>query len=312
LAAAAGFVDVVGIKLGMSARDALAALKADNAAFNDSNILIGYLPSKADYLKGNRNSGAMIGATARAASPQTGTEQVAIEFSYPPGESYVVSVARTIVFGRGQQPTAENLVAGLRKKYGAETIAQTPRGAAVAQSLTWICDAQGKSVASTQLPNQTACSATMEEPPKGANLDDELASLAANPRLSQQIEQYTGGNDPCKDYTAVVASLGPSTGAGLATSLQVKVMSRPCCEAHGPGCSPTRRSPPTRRLLRQLLNSRRSRCLSERSIPPTFTGIAPCDSSWDAQSKNLSALRRLFVAHVVPTVCVGRPEAFRI
>lgn len=230
VAASAGFVDVVGIKLGMEPNDALAALKAANSGFTDSNIVIGYLPSKADFQQGNRDSGAIVSVAANVTSAQAGSEQVAIDFSYPPSPGYVVSVARTMTFASGQQPLADNLIAGLRKKYGAETFGQMPKGAAVAQSLTWIFDAQGKLISAGQLPNQnqTLCAATVQEPPKGQDLEDELNTLAANPQLPQQIQQYTGGtNDPCKDYTVVVATTGPQTGAGLATSLQVKVTSHP-------------------------------------------------------------------------------------
>jgi len=147
MAASAGFVDILGIKPGMTADQAIAALKAVNP-----NIKIAIMRSQAnwDYMAGltddsRTDSKKLWVYGIQATAPPTGAgapETIFVSLTAPPNPPLVYGVARTAVtFRQGAMPTIENLVAGLRNKYGEENYYE-PTGV----ELQWVFDSHGQPV----------------------------------------------------------------------------------------------------------------------------------------------------------------------
>lgn len=151
LAASAGFVDVVGIKPGMSGEQAMTALKAANAKFK---IDVLRSPTRWDYLARLTDDSSadpskqwVIGLQANA--PFVGNvipETINVGMTTHPNPPFVYLVSRTVTFQDGAMPTAENMLAGLRKKYGPESY---PVPAATGEGfpdVRWVFDLKGQLV----------------------------------------------------------------------------------------------------------------------------------------------------------------------
>jgi hypothetical protein len=197
MAASAGFVDILGIKPGMRGEQAIAALKAVNP-----NMKIEILRSQAnwDYMAGltedSRTDPKKLWAYGiQATAPVTGPgapETIFVSLTAPPNPPLVYGVARNYVsFRQGAMPTIENLVAGLRKKYGEENYYE-PTGV----ELEWVFDSQGQPVSGR--PGReiaTHC--------KGMFLNPEVPDL----RGGRELLNRTGGafvlpqGDPRKLHT---------------------------------------------------------------------------------------------------------------
>jgi hypothetical protein len=113
LAGRLGFLDVAGIKLGMSAAEAIAALKALNSSFE---ISIGRTCPNTQTCDDSVSPIHGI----RAADDRT-YEQVLVEITPPPSRGFVSAISRRLQFDQGSQPPVESVVESLRKKYGPET-----------------------------------------------------------------------------------------------------------------------------------------------------------------------------------------------
>jgi hypothetical protein len=152
-AASAGFIDVLDIKLGMPAESAVATLKANNPRSTITLIRTG------DYEKTwNRE----IAEDPKRkwvyeidVQPSVVTDdKISVRLSLPPGKQVVESVTRFKFF---QAPVAvENIVAGLRKKYGRETagptgVTRTLYDTPTDKALVWIYDPQGKQLNSADV-----------------------------------------------------------------------------------------------------------------------------------------------------------------
>ena len=136
IAAKAGFLDVVGIKLGMSAKEAVAALKAHNAGFKPYPITL------REY---EAIPGVVMTPVLYAPNPggpnATSGDDFNLVLTYAPNEAFVWGIVRNMGFGRVEdRPTVENTLAGLRQKYGQESIRESD------SRLIWIYDAQGQQV----------------------------------------------------------------------------------------------------------------------------------------------------------------------
>jgi len=136
LAANAGYLDVVGVKLGMSTKDALAAVKAHNPALSlESKGKLEYealpgmvmMPVLANTQNANEPSDPSI-------------EYLGLLLTYAPNEAFVYGVWRDVSFGRPEnRPTIDYVVNGLRKKYG-------PESAKEDSLLIWLFDGQRQQV----------------------------------------------------------------------------------------------------------------------------------------------------------------------
>jgi hypothetical protein len=149
LATSAGFIDILGIKLGMPAEQALATLKGNYPA---SKIT---LERTRDYesawynLERDNPSHQWV---FRIDVDSNGIgDKISIGLSLPPNKQVVHAISRETFL---KEPVAvENIVAGLRKKYGQETYGVDYRMGesltifdGAAKNLLWIYDAQGSRV----------------------------------------------------------------------------------------------------------------------------------------------------------------------
>src|SRR5215831_9965810 len=123
IATAGRFVDVGGVKLGMSPDETQAALKELNPVFRftpqfvddweyDAGLVS--IPSKDPKkrwltgIQGNARDGDRY-------------EQFTVRFTTPPSRPFVFSMERQVDFPQQGMPTIENMVSGLLKKYGPES-----------------------------------------------------------------------------------------------------------------------------------------------------------------------------------------------
>ena len=147
IASSAGFIDIVGIKLGMTPEQAFAAVKAFNPQM------------KIDIVKTRVESpdapGQYTAVPQYAVAHTVGkppypnypvpfrladgsADVIVIEFTLPPSPPLVGKVVRETTFPLGQPVVASNLVEALHKKYGQELMSDS--------GLVWVFDAAGKPI----------------------------------------------------------------------------------------------------------------------------------------------------------------------
>jgi hypothetical protein len=142
IAAKAGFVDVVGIKLGMPVRDAVAAIKKHNQRLQVSTpnpFRFNSLPNVT--FAGNVTAQVMDGSS---------HETIQMYVTMPPNQDVVWYVQRTIEFDRNSRPSESNVLASLRQKYGPEHGRMDPINTQPLSQLYWMFDANGKPVPEQQ------------------------------------------------------------------------------------------------------------------------------------------------------------------
>jgi hypothetical protein len=145
LAATAGFIDILDIKLGMPAETAMAMLKKEHPGAKIS------LERTRDYESlwynvERPNPNHLWVSTIDLVDDGTG-EKIFVGLTLPPTKQVVQAVGRELFF---KQPVGvENIVAGLRKKYGPETYGVDSKLGPVAafdgmeKRLLWVFDTQG-------------------------------------------------------------------------------------------------------------------------------------------------------------------------
>lgn len=138
LAASLGFVDVVGVKLGMSPKEAVAAIKA-----HDPNLKIETLTVRLEDPSGPAGNFTRVPYSMNAHSinhdPLKGpVEYIAMQFTTPPNHPVVAKIVRYTAFTAGQPVQASNLLDALRKKYGQDNYVP------VGSHRAWVYDSAGK------------------------------------------------------------------------------------------------------------------------------------------------------------------------
>ena len=134
IAAKAGFLDVVGIKLGMPMKDALAVVKARSADFKmEPKVRLEF-----ESLPGVVMTPVLVG---QSKTPDQSMEGIGLLLTYAPNEAFVYSVWRDVWFGKMEsRPPVDTIVTGLRKKYGPESVRHEDT------LLLWLYDAQQQQV----------------------------------------------------------------------------------------------------------------------------------------------------------------------
>ncbi len=136
IAAQAGFLDVVGIKLGTPAKEAIEGLKAFNKNFK----IMSHTLREYEALPGvvmTPHIEAAYQPTNREGNP----EHISLMLTYSPNEAFVWGISRNTSFGtEAQRPTVNTFVDGLRKKYGNESTKYLDT------RLIWVFDDQGQQV----------------------------------------------------------------------------------------------------------------------------------------------------------------------
>jgi hypothetical protein len=135
IAASIGFVDIVGIKLGMTPQQAVAAVKAYNP-----NLKIETLTARLEHPS---NAGSFVRVpqsidayTANVRQDLGPVEWIAMQFTMPPSPPLLAKVQRYTGFVASQPVMASNLLQSLRKKYGQENYTALTTG--------WVYDSNGK------------------------------------------------------------------------------------------------------------------------------------------------------------------------
>ena len=192
IAAKAGFLDLVGIKLGMPVKEAVDALKAHNAGFKPApNILYEY-----EALPGVVMTPELVAPNPAGPTALAG-DYFNLFVTYAPNEAFLWGIVRNLGFGRqDNRPTVENTLAGLRKKYGPESTRQ-PGG----ERLIWIYDAQGQQVMGAKADDiYSKCSQTWAVNSGGEsgggnrpNANHELSNSIFDQQLKQGYYYGTGG-----------------------------------------------------------------------------------------------------------------------
>lgn len=137
IAARAGFLDLVGIKLGMPAKDAQAALQAHNVAVKITPLTL----YQYEALPGVVLTPVLYAPNPGGPNASSG-DDFNLLVTYAPNEPVVWGIVRSMGFGTNDtRPPVDATLAGLRQKYGPESTRQ-PGG----DRLIWIYDAQGKQV----------------------------------------------------------------------------------------------------------------------------------------------------------------------
>jgi hypothetical protein len=129
-------LDVVGIKLGMPVKTAVATMKANNPRLNvqeDTFQLEGF-----DQV--------VLSSIVAAVSGEAGkdTERFELGISMPPSPQVVWGIRRTYTYAPQNLPSMDLTVAALRKKYGQENIPADPDPRNLTKSMIWVVDSQGR------------------------------------------------------------------------------------------------------------------------------------------------------------------------
>jgi len=141
LAASSGFVDVFGVKLGMTLDQAIAAIKAGNPGLQ-IDIHDGYLKVFLATDQQVQVHRGLIAHTARGRNPSFyfgpdgSFEVIGVQVAFPPGPQSVEIVSRYINFANNAPVARATIVAALRQKYGEATTE--------GNRLSWIYDNAGK------------------------------------------------------------------------------------------------------------------------------------------------------------------------
>lgn len=211
--ASAASIDVLGVRLGMTAAEAAKVARSANSSYQ----LTTGQPFRFDVLP---NVGFNEIATLRAPqSPdgKVGQDGLDIRLTQPPNTPLVYHVARNKQFGEPERPTVANLIAGLREKYGREDVVNpSPTEPGVEWRMAfWIYDANGQHLPKAQAQQVvTGCSQMWET--------QYLQQL----QVPANRNGFRAGNGTdCGNHIAVRVTLFPSnqfTGApGLATQFNV-------------------------------------------------------------------------------------------
>jgi hypothetical protein len=190
LAGAAGFIDIVGIKLGMPVRDAVQAVRAANA---DMKVY----PVDIARLEALPQTELTASAFAQTNSQGQGGEAIGLALTLPPNEAYVWGVTRSIRFAAQEMPTAETLVASLRTKYGPDSFKVSGT-----DQMVWIFDVQGRQVAAQKAQAVfSSCSAAIWHiaayaPASSGGKPQDLPNTKVHAQLKGGYYRTTNGKDP--------------------------------------------------------------------------------------------------------------------
>lgn len=142
VAVSAGKYDVLGIKLGMPAKDAMAILKAHGQyQTSPDTIKYDFLPSPMTY--GVTAANAVV---VRQGDGRPDSEKIYLMLTMPPNQPVVTKISRYLMFSKETAPTAESLVADLIKKYGTPSYDSKLKDLYASpgyRELYWVDDAQG-------------------------------------------------------------------------------------------------------------------------------------------------------------------------
>jgi len=139
-------VDVIGLRLGMTAQEAKTVLQKYDATLR--------LDEKYKQLPKLANSRYLHRVSATA----NNGEQIYMEFASPPLASTIIKVVRTTKYGEGAQPTLARTLQALKQKYGEPSMDKNNN--AMMRQLIWLHDQKGNKMATPSAELERRCTAS--------------------------------------------------------------------------------------------------------------------------------------------------------
>jgi hypothetical protein len=149
LAATLGFVDIVGIKLGMTPQQVTAALKANNPTLGFKTFTTRLIMPSTDpaFVKVPHY---IVAHKSPSPAPDHSQEYVIVEFTLPPNPPVVDRVYRKVMFADGKGAANGTLTSAMESKYGKETNIN-------ANSYHWMYQNNGQRVTKALTGTNAAC-----------------------------------------------------------------------------------------------------------------------------------------------------------
>jgi hypothetical protein len=167
---AAPNLDVVGVKLGMPVKTAVATMKANNPR----------LTLQEDTFQLEGFDQVVLSSIEASVSGEAGkdTEHFSLGITMPPGPQVVWGVRRIYTYAPQNMPSTALTMAALRKKYGQENIPVDPDLRNLTKAMIWVFDAQGKPVAPARAHSlYLACDAQLSNAFQTTAIRNELAGV---------------------------------------------------------------------------------------------------------------------------------------
>jgi hypothetical protein len=211
VAASSQFVDIVGIKLGMTPEQAIAAIKAHKAGLKIEVLNTRLVhPGSTEFVRVPRYISAQ-----EPQSPK-GYEYITVEFTLPPSPRLVSRVFRFVQMPVNQPVMASTITQSLRKKYGQENL--TSNG-----PTAWVYDLDGK--LPTSLPTAVMyCTSSAQELPRGTGQPQaDYGQVSVENTTPPVAGASNNVNSPgCIPYVVVVAA---NIGEGVSPNTQLAQLS---------------------------------------------------------------------------------------
>jgi hypothetical protein len=225
-AAAEGLPDILGVQLGMPARDAHAKLQAalpknkiqvmsDTLPTIDKPVIKSFSSAPPDQI--------MMGMEG---------DQVTVDVTFPPNKQAVWRVIRQHFFANKGIPKT-TLLASLRDKYGKESLTNVSQGKPASddsqiQTILWLFDEQGRPAPLPLAPGKTAPDFTTTQTLTSCFTGADALHLGLVEVYANLYKGQNPQNDWCyKSYTAVFAALVESNPPELYGQMRIVAMSYP-------------------------------------------------------------------------------------
>ena len=193
-----GKYDVLGIKLGMSAKEAAGILKARGFQFKPETLKYDVLPDPLIY-----GIYAVNEVLVRKAGAQPGAEKIYLTLTMPPNPQVVTKINRLILFTKETAPSQQALIADLEKKYGPISFSTPPTylDTVAGQDLYWVDDAQGN-----RLKDQTNREGNANELLDQCGRKPSFSSAGGSGEYEIQIEPWAVKKGLEEGYMALVGA----------------------------------------------------------------------------------------------------------
>jgi hypothetical protein len=196
----ASFLDIVGIKLGMTPQQATAAVHAF-----DPKLKIDIVKARLDIPGVPEGQYPMIPLVAFAKKDLAGagSDFIYIDFTTPPNPPLVASVRRDVGFPSGHPVLASTLLAALRKKYGQDNAV----GMGVGRN--WVYGPDGKLLQRQPTPDEFRCAQQITGTDPGIQLTlSGNQERAADVRWTQTPQDFFRSYEACIPFTIAEADGG--------------------------------------------------------------------------------------------------------
>jgi hypothetical protein len=159
IASSLGYIDLAGVRLGMTPKQAFAAVKAFNPALKIDIVNMRMVPGDDIHTFTRVPLFAVahtVGLRPNPAYPALfygadgSSDVIEIQFTIPPSPPLVGHVTRTVQFGRDKQVVASTLDEALRKKFGQDNVSTS-------NTRVWIFDDSGKPLTRRLTPEERRC-----------------------------------------------------------------------------------------------------------------------------------------------------------